>query len=107
MLYRPGQQGPGGSAGLGASHVDQVITNAAPLPFPLEAKLDRTGESVTLVQTCNWQGQSPANIGIDRSGKQFLATFDEVTVTAAGVIPNPALDAIRMGRAPGQSDFTR
>jgi len=98
MLYRPGQQNAGGSAGLGSAHVDQIITNAAPLPFPLEAKLDSTGESVLLMQTCNWQGRSPADIGIDRHGKQFLATFDEVTVTDSRGIPNLAVDAVRSGR---------
>jgi hypothetical protein len=51
-----------------------------------------------LVQTCNWQGQSPANIGIDKRGKQFLATFDEVTVTDARGVPNATVDAIRNGR---------
>jgi hypothetical protein len=98
MLYRPGfSRLPEGTTGNPA-HIDQVITNAAPLPFPLEAKLDGTGETVTLVQTCNWQGQSPANIGIDKRGKQFLATFDEVTVTDARGVPNATVDAIRSGR---------
>jgi hypothetical protein len=99
MLYRPGLQGsrmPGGSAA--AEHIDQVITNPGPLPFPTEAKLDATGEPVTLLQTCDWKGNSPANIGVDKRGKQFLATFDELTVTDHRIVPNPAVDAIRAGR---------
>jgi|SRR6185295_155374 len=100
MLYRPGQSSPAsslpGSSGL---HIDQLITNPGTLPFPTEAKLDSTNEPVTLLQTCDWKGQSPANIGVDRRGKQFLATFDEVTVTDHRVVPNPAVDAIRSGRA--------
>jgi hypothetical protein len=99
MLYRPGSRSsttPQAGTGL---HTDQVISNAAPLPFPLEAKLESTGETVTLLQTCDWKGQSPANIGVDKQGKQFLATFDEVTVTDFRAVPNPAVDAIRAGRA--------
>jgi hypothetical protein len=102
MLYRPGQPLGGqysGAGAMSAPHVDQIITNAAPLPFPLEAKLDATGETVTLLQTCDWKGQSPANIGVDKRGKQFLATFDELTVTDHRAVPNPAVDAIRTGRA--------
>jgi hypothetical protein len=101
MLYRPGQQNrPGQPGGLGgpSAHIDQLITSPAPLPFPTEARLDSTGEPVTLMQTCDWKGQSPANIGVDRLGKQFLATFDELTVTDHRVLPNPAVDAIRTGR---------
>jgi hypothetical protein len=96
MLYRPGK-----TTRLPASteHQDQIISNAAPLPFPLEAKLDATGETVTLLSTCDWKGQSPANIGVDKLGKQFLATFDEVTVTDHRAVPNLAVDAIRNGRA--------
>lgn len=99
MLYRPGQQLGTQSTGSGGgpAHVDQIITNAAPLPFPLEARLDGTGEFVTLLQTCDWHGQSPANIGVDKRGKQFLATFDEVTVTDHRAVPNPAVEAIRTG----------
>jgi len=108
MLYRPGQT-PRGALGLmpgpgtSAEHIDQIITNAAPLPFPLEAKLNATGETVTLLQTCNWQGNSPADIGVDTRGKQFLATFDELTVTDHRVVPNPAIDAIRTGTGYGAS----
>ena len=99
MLYRPGQQEPvSGAPSSGTEHRDQIITNAAPLPFPLEAKLDSTGETVVLLQTCNWQNHSPADIGIDKRGKQFLATFDEVTVTDARGVPNTTVDAIRTGQ---------
>jgi hypothetical protein len=104
MLFRPYQQSAVPGSGTG-THVDHIITNAAPLPFPIEARLDQTGERVTLMQTCDWKGQSPANIGVDRQGKQFLATFDELTVTDHRVLPNPAVDAIRhtMGRQPADS----
>jgi hypothetical protein len=96
MLYRPGQS-PRAPA-ISAQHQDQIISNAAPLPFPLEARLDATGETVTLLSTCDWQNNSPANIGVDQRGKQFLATFDEVTVTDHRAVPNPAVDAIRNSR---------
>jgi len=97
MLYRPGQSTTrtGTSSTMSGTPEDQIITNAAPLPFPLEAKLDATGEPVTLLQTCDWQGHSPSNIGVDKRGKQFLATFDEVTVTDHRAVPNLAVDAIR------------
>ena len=95
MLYRPIKSTRSGAL---AEH-EQIISNAAPLPFPLEAKLESTGEPVTLLQTCDWKGQSPANIGVDARGKQFLATFDEVTVIDTRAVPNPAIDAIRTGRA--------
>ena len=99
MLYRPGQaRGPMQTGDGAGQHIDQLITSPAALPFPTEAKLDSTGEPVTLMQTCDWKGQSPANIGVDRRGKQFLATFDEVTVTDHRVLPNPAVDAFRTGR---------
>ena len=93
MLYRPGQPG------TSPLHTDQVITNTAPLPFPLEAKLDKTNELITVVQTCNWANNSPAGIGIDSQGKLFLATFDELTVIDQRGVPNPAVQAIRSGRA--------
>jgi hypothetical protein len=72
MLYHPGQQlggqYSGGGGAMGATHVDQIITNAAPLPFPLEAKLDATGETVTLLQTCDWKGQSRRISGSTSAG---------------------------------------
>ena len=104
MLYRPGQSYPGQSPdvrGGPATHVDQMITNPGPLPFPTEAKLDATGEPVTLLQTCDWQGHSPANVGVDKRGKQFIASFEEITVTDHRIVPNLAVEAIRTGRMGG------
>jgi hypothetical protein len=99
MLYRPGQT----SGGLKVEHLDQIVSNIAPLPFPVEAKLDKTGEGITLLQTCNWQGNSPADIAVDQQGKQLLGTFDEITVTDSRVVPNPAVQAIRAGQMGGST----
>ena len=60
-MYRPGQTAQGQGQRMGGTansreYDEQVITNAAPLPFPLEARIDETGEPVTLLQTCDWKG---------------------------------------------------
>ncbi len=103
MLYRPGVQHTNvRSSALpiagSAEHIDQIFKSPGPLPFPTEAKLDATGEPITLLQTCDWEGHSPANVCVDQRGKQFIATFDELTVTDHRIVPNPAVDAIRTGR---------
>jgi hypothetical protein len=63
------------------THEDQIIATRPRCLSRSRRRLDATGETVTLLSTCDWQGQSPANIGVDARGKQFLTTFDEVTVT--------------------------
>jgi hypothetical protein len=96
MLYRPGQQNVSGAPS--SDHRDQVISNGVALPYPLEGRLDSTGETITLLSVCNWQGHSPADIAIDSRGKQLLATFDEVTIIDGRALPpNPTADAIRKG----------
>ena len=102
MLYRPGQNtsrglGIGGGAAQtdAQPYTDQTFGTPAALPYPLEARLKQTGEAVTLLQTCDWKGNSPAGIGVDQRGELFLGTFDEMTVTDARVVPNPAVDQIR------------
>ena len=107
MLYRPGRSRQPGGDPSQQLHTDQIISNPAPLPFPTEAKLDSTGETVTLIQTCDWKGNSPANVGVDLRGKQFLATFDEITVTDHRVLPNQAVDALRAARIPAGMESGR
>lgn len=98
MLYRPGRNTTRQPSGSAQAHEDQFISSVAPLPFPLEARLNESGEAVTLLQTCEWKGHSPATIGVDARGQQFLASFEEVTVTDHRAVPNPAIEAIRSGR---------
>ena len=75
----------------------------APLPFPLEARINESSEAVTLLQSCEWKGHSPAWIGVDANGQQFLAAFEEITVVDPRALPNPAAAAIRMG---GRQDMS-
>ncbi len=72
----------------------QRISQAAPLPFEFEAKIDETSEKVTLVQTCDWQGHSPSYVGVDLKGKTFIASFGEVTVTDRRILPNPQVSQL-------------
>lgn len=100
-MYRPrtqgslAQEGSQEGQGQGSSLYESQISNVGPLPFPLEAQLDATGQTVTLLQTCDWKGHSPSNIGVDQNGKQFIAAFEEVTVTDHRVIPNQQATQIR------------
>ena len=98
MLYRPGKM-TRPTQGTVPTHEDQIIATRPRCLSRSRRRLDATGETVTLLSTCDWQGQSPANIGVDARGKQFLATFDEVTVTDHRAVPNPAVDSICAGRA--------
>ena len=99
-MYRSGQ-GQTGQTGQTQSRqqtaTDQhpIISGAAALPFPLEARLDSTGEAVMLLQTCDWPGHSPSYIGIDRNGKQVIESFDNVTVTDARAVPNVQVQNLR------------
>ncbi len=93
-MFRPGTSNK--SQGQGNNpYPDSLIANAAALPFPIEARLAETGEPVTLLQTCDWQGHSPSNVAVDRNGKQVIAAFQEVTVTDVRVVPNERLSDIR------------
>jgi len=92
-MYRSGQQHR--QEGGGRQDEAPMISQAAPLPFPLEAKLDATGETVTLLQTCDWPDHSPSNIGVDQYGKQFIASFTELTVTDHRVVPNEQANRVR------------
>lgn len=99
-MFRPGQQNQTGQGSQNQrNQVDEPqISNIGPLPFPLEAIIDETGESVTLLQTCDWEGNSPSNIGIDRNGKQFIASFAETTVVDHRALPNQQAQQIRQQR---------
>jgi hypothetical protein len=77
---------------------DQMLGPASPLPFPTEAIIDETGETVTLLQTCDWRGHSPSSVGVDTSGKLFIGSFAEVTVTDPRVLPNDLGHTIRAKR---------
>ena len=79
---------------------DQMLGPASPLPFPTEAIIDATGETVTLLQTCDWRGHSPSTVGVDKSGKMFIGSFAELTVTDARVLPNELGHTIRARRQP-------
>jgi hypothetical protein len=104
-MYEPGQQIQTSGSGSALSALDrqpqpsayggeQMITNIVGLPF-LEAFVDATGEPVTLIAACNWQGHSPADIAVSRRGKQLLASFEEVTVIDPRAVPNPQLSELR------------
>jgi hypothetical protein len=96
-MYRPGTTGKppaGATEYLG----DQMLGPASPLPFPTEAIIDATGETVTLLQTCDWRGHSPSSVGVDKAGKLFIGSFAELTVTDARVIPNDLGHTIRARR---------
>jgi hypothetical protein len=77
---------------------EQMLGPASPLPFPTEAIIDDSGESVTLLQTCDWRGHSPSTLGVDTSGKLFIGSFTEVTVTDPRVLPNDLGHTIRAKR---------
>jgi hypothetical protein len=93
-MYRPTAK-PSGSPQQTTQYDDQAFGQASSLPFPTQAILDETGEPVTLLQTCEWKGHSPSNIGVDAKGKQFIASFAEVTVVDHRVLPNPLAAEIR------------
>lgn len=106
-MFRPGQQVQTSGNVMEQAQQPQgdrltyppAISNIGALPFPLEAVLDQTGESVTLLQTCDWAGHSPSNIGVDRKGKQFIAAFEELTVTDQRAVPNQQAVDIRNRQA--------
>ncbi len=76
-----------------------TVGQAAPLPFPLEAQIDASGEQVTLIQTCDWPGHSPSCIGVDGQGKLLIASFNEISVTDNRVVPNESARALRSKQA--------
>jgi len=98
-MYRPVNPARG-STPANLEYTDQILGPASPLPFPTEAIIDATGETVTLVQTCDWRGHSPSTVGVDKSGKMFIASFGELTVTDARVLPNELGHTIRARRQP-------
>jgi len=99
-MYRP-VTNPTRGADRAAEYLgDQMLGQASPLPFPTEAIIDATGESATLLQTCDWRGHSPSAIGVDKSGKLFIGAFSELTVTDARVLPNDLGHTIRARRQP-------
>jgi len=99
-MYRPGQlqqqaRQLSQESGQQGAELGQAI---GALPFPTEARIDATGEVVTLIQTTelkNWPGHSPSSIGVDRMGKLFIAAFDEVTITDSRVLPNEQVEQLR------------
>jgi len=97
-MYRPTNKGTAAPATeyLG----DQRLGPASALPFPTEAIIDSTGETVTLLQTCDWTGHSPSTVGVDKTGKMFIGAFGEVTVTDPRVLPNELGHQIRARRQP-------
>ena len=97
-MYRP-STGPRGAQTATTEYLgDQMLGPASPLPFPTEAIIDATGESVTLLQTCDWRGHSPSSVGVDKAGKLFIGSFGELTVTDARVLPNDLGHTIRSRR---------
>jgi hypothetical protein len=98
-MYRPGTKTTG-TTGETQYVGDQMLGPASPLPFPTEAIIDATGETVTLLQTCDWRGHSPSSVGVDKAGKLFIGSFQELTVTDARVLPNELGHTIRARRQP-------
>lgn len=99
-MYIAGQQtGKGQTSGQASQQTsreyDLAISQASPMPFPTAAIVDDTGEDVTLTHVCNWPGHSPSNVGVNTRGKQFIASFDELTVTDNRVLPNSAANKLR------------
>jgi len=97
-MYRPGS--PSKNEPQTYAVGDQMLGPASPLPFPTEAIIDATGETVTLLQTCDWRGHSPSSVGVDKAGKLFIGSFQELTVTDARVLPNELGHTIRARRQP-------
>lgn len=97
-MYRPGTMPK--SASTSEYQGDQMLGPASPLPFPTEAIIDATGETVTLLQTCDWRGHSPSSVGVDKAGKLFIGAFNELTVTDSRVLPNELGHTIRARRQP-------
>lgn len=71
-------------------HGTGTVTNAAPLPFAIQAELSGTrqdGEPVKLIQTADVEGHSPSYLCIDADGKSFWASFSEVRITDPSALP--------------------
>jgi len=97
-MYRPSIAAKGATTATEYLVGEQMLGPASPLPFPTEAIIDATGESVTLLQTCDWRGHSPSSVGVDKAGKLFIGSFGELTVTDARVLPNDLGHTIRSRR---------
>jgi hypothetical protein len=99
-MYRPGAKNSTAITTQEYVGGDQMLGPASSLPFPTEAIIDATGETVTLLQTCDWRGHSPSSVGVDKWGKLFIGSFQELTVTDSRVLPNELGHTIRARRQP-------
>jgi hypothetical protein len=90
-MYRPGQR----QTDLRTDPGHPATSLGGALPFPTEALIDETGEPVTLLQTCDWPGHSPSLVGVDNRGKFLVASFAEVSVVDARIVPNASIAEIR------------
>jgi hypothetical protein len=102
-MFRLGQQQRTADMRQGGDAVTATlipgISNAAPLPFPIEGIIKSTGEQVTFVQTCDWRDHSPSLVGIDLDGEFLIASFEESRATDPRIVPNQAASQLRSGVA--------